>query len=381
MPERGALRLAIDATPLVGQRTGIGRFALRLIEALAAEPSVCARAYAVTWRGRDRLGELLPSGVAPTRRPMAARPLHQVWRRRGGPGIEWWTGPIDVVHGTNYVVPPARHGAQVVSVHDLTTVHYPELCTPHARRFPLLIRQAIERGAYVHADSEFVRGEVIEHFGARPDRVVTVHLGFDPVRGGSTAEARALTGAARYIVAVGTVEPRKGYPTLVRAFDRIAARDAQLHLVIVGARGWGVDDYDQAVRAARHRDRIVQLDYLDESARDSVIRGARVLAYPSVYEGFGFPPLEAMSVDVPVVATRAGSIPEVVGDAAALVTVGDDVALATALERALTDQRWRDELITHGRERIARFSWKTMSDELIELYRTAADRDERAESV
>jgi glycosyltransferase involved in cell wall biosynthesis len=366
------LRLAIDATPLLGARTGVGRFAARLVEGLAIDTSLAVTAYAVTWRGRGDLRGVLPPSVRHLDRPMPARPLHHLWRRGFGPGLQWWTGPVDVVHGTNYVVPPARRAKRLVSVHDLTAVHFPEMCTPHTRTFPALIGRAIAEGAWVHTDADFVRDEVIAHFGASPERVVTVPLGFDAIPTAHATEGHRLAGGDRYIASVGTIEPRKGYPGLVRAFDRLAASDASVRLVVVGAGGWGMDDFRRAVDAAQHRDRVVHLGSIDDRQRAAVIRGATVLAYPSIYEGFGFPPLEAMSAGIPVVAAAAGAVPEVVGNAALVVPVGEDGALADALERAIYDPAVREDLVTRGHSRIDHYSWADMTRGMIDLYHRMA---------
>jgi alpha-1,3-rhamnosyl/mannosyltransferase len=232
-----------------------------------------------------------------------------------------------------------------------------------------MIARAIAEGAWVHTDAEFIRNEVIEHFGAAPERVVTVPLGFDAVPEADAAIGRNLAGGERYITAIGTIEPRKGYPGLVRAFDRLAARDTTLRLVVVGASGWGIDDFRSAVDAARHRDRIVHLDSIDDRARAAVIRGAAAFAYPSLYEGFGFPPLEAMSAGIPVVASAAGAVPEVVGDAAIVVPVGEDLALADGLEQAIYDPVVRVDLVTRGQSRIANYSWAAMTRGMLDLYR------------
>jgi glycosyltransferase involved in cell wall biosynthesis len=370
------LRVALDATPLLGARTGVGSFTAGAMRALAARPELDVRAFTVSWRRRGWIVDLLPPGVTPIRRPMPARPVHWLWRRFEAPPFEWLAGGLDVVHGTNFVVPPTRRTAAVVTVHDLTTVRFPELCHPATRAFPELIRRALRRGAWVHTPSAFVAGEVVELLGADPGRVRVVHLGIEPgpVAAAPPAGAPAPlpAGAARYLLAVGTIEPRKDLPLLVRAFDRLAAARRDVALVVAGPDGWGAAAFDHAVAAARHRDRVVRLGWVDDATRDRLLRAAAALAYPSVYEGFGFPPLEAMAAGVPVVATRAGALPEVLGDAAELVAVGDEPGLAGALARVLDDPAAAAELVRRGRRLVAGYTWERCAAGLAALYQQAA---------
>lgn len=364
-----ALRVTLDATPLFGPRTGVGVYTHEVLARLGRHADLEVSAYAATWRGRGRLPALVPSGVRAITRPMAARPLRAAWARLAGPPIEWWTGPIDVVHGPNYVVPPTRCGAAVVSVHDLTPVRFPELCTADTLRFPPLIQAAIHRGAWVHTGSSFVADEIREHFDVDPDRVVAIHDGVTPLSSAPPARGHELAGGDRYVLALGTIEPRKDLPGLVHAFDVLAVTDAEVRLVIAGPDGWGAEQLRTVVEASPHRERITRLPWVEDPDRDALVHGATVFAYPSRYEGFGFPPLEAMSAGVPVVATTAGSLPEVLGDAAALVPVGDVEALADALAALLDDEDRRAASRKAGLDRVAAFSWDTAVDGLIDLYR------------
>jgi glycosyltransferase involved in cell wall biosynthesis len=364
------LRLGYDATPLLGTRTGVGIMATRVLEHLAARDDVTVRAYATTWRGRDALPATVPRGVDASRRPMPARPLHWAWRTIGAPRIEWFTGALDVVHGANFVVPPAR-AARVVTVHDLTAVHHPEMCTPHTRTYPAALRRALRTGAWVHTVSDFVRDEILATFDADPDRVVTVANGVDEVPDADPAVGRRMAGGARYVVALGTIEPRKNFPGLVRAFDDLAGEQPDLRLVIAGPDGWDTERFTAAAAAARHRDRIVRLGATDDAGRAALLRGATALAYPSVYEGFGLPPLEAMSVGLPVLATAAGAVQEVVGDAALLVPVGDHDALVAGLRRITTDEPLRADLSARGPQHAARYDWSRTAEGLVALYRRA----------
>lgn len=376
-PAPSRLRVAVDATPLLGRPTGVGAFCSGALGGLGSRGDVAVSAFAVSWRRRRGLGGLVPPGVSVVDRPMPARPLHLAWRHARVPPLEWFTGPADVVHGTNFVVPPTARAAAVVSVYDLTTVRFPELREPATAAFPDLIRRALRRGAFVHTLARFVADEVVEVFGADPDRVRVVAPGVPETPADDPAAPPALRlppGCDRYVLAVGTVEPRKDYPGLVAAFDAVAADRPELALVVVGADGWGADAFTAALSRAKAAGRVVRAGYLSDGELGRVLRRASVLCYPSRYEGFGFPPLQAMAVGVPVVATAAGAVPEVVGPAAALVAVGDTDALAGALAGVLDDAGRRDALVAAGYRQVAGFSWDACAAGLTALYAEAADR-------
>jgi glycosyltransferase involved in cell wall biosynthesis len=346
---------------------------------LAARPGVEVDAFAVTWRRRSLLDGLVPDGVRHHQRAMPARPLHALWGRWDSPPVEWFIGGADVVHGTNFVVPPTRRAAAVASVHDLTPLRHPELCDAATLAYPGLIRRALRRGAWVHTDSAFVAGEVVEAFGADPGRVRIVPPGVpERPRPSETEVDDALRrvlppGTGRYCLAVGTAEPRKDLPGLVRAFTEVAASDSGVSLVLAGPPGWGEEALEEAVAASPARGRIVRTGWVDDADLAALLARATVLAFPSLYEGFGFPPLEAMSTGVPVVATRAGSLPEVLGDGALMVEPRDIDGLAGALERVLTDDAARRNLVTAGSAWAARFSWEACGAGLEQLYRDAAE--------
>lgn len=372
-------RVALDATPLLGARTGIGVFTAGAMTALARRRAVDLVAYAATWRRRGELPAVLPPGVTAVQAPMPAGALHALWRRTDHPVAERWTGRVDVVHGTNFVVPPTRWAAEVVSVHDLTCLRYPELCAPSSLRFPDLIRRALRRGAFVHTHAGAIAEEVVEAFAVDPERVRAVPPGVDDVAvsgtgadGPPAAERLRAAGGRPYVLALGQVEPRKDLPGLVAAFDEAAERRPEVELVIAGPPGWGDAQLDAAVAAARHGDRVRRTGWVPDHQRRALLAGATVLAYPSIYEGFGLPPLEAMAAGVPVVATEAGAIPSVVGDAARLVPVGDRAALATAIGELLDDPDARRRLVEAGRHRVAQFTWDRCAEGLEGLYADAA---------
>lgn len=368
------MRVAVDATSLLDVRTGVGNFTDAVVRRLAGRDDVATTLFPVSLRGHRRLREASPAGVEVVTPPLPARLLRRSWLRFGRPRIDPFIGRHDVVYGPNFVVPPSR-AARVVTVHDLTAVRFPELCTADTLQYPSLLARAIDDGAWIHAVSAAVRTEVVELLGADPGRVRAVPNGFRAVpRDRTDADAgRRIAGRDAFVLAVGTIEPRKGLPTLLRAIDVLASSGHELPLVHVGHDGWGRAGFDAAVAAMRRPDLVTTLGPVPDDDLDDLYAAARVFAYPSVYEGFGLPVLEAMSAGVPVVASDDRAIAEVSAGAAVLAPVGDADALAGALARVWDDESERRRLVDDGHRRVAHFSWDRCADGLVDLFRDAAD--------
>jgi glycosyltransferase involved in cell wall biosynthesis len=367
------MRVAVDCTALLAEPTGVGAFTRTLVDGLAVHADVDPVAFALTWRGRGRLAQVVPDGVDVVTRALPARPLRTAWLRTDVPRLDQLIGAHDIVHGTNFVAPPSR-AASLVTVHDLTAIRFPELCTPDTLQFPALVRRAIARGAWVHTVSAHVRDEILEHFTVDPGRVRVVSNAITPSPPGDPAIGRSIAGASEYVLALGTVEPRKDLPTLVRAFDRVAAEHPDLHLVHAGPDGWATESVVEAIGSAHHSSRISLLGYVSDIDRAHLLAGASLFAYPSTYEGFGLPPLEAMTAGVPVVISDVGALVEVAGPASIQATVGDAHDLADALGRVLTDDALRADLVARGHARVAEFDPTRMIDGMVALYRDVLDR-------
>ena len=366
-PEAGSrpLRIGVEATSLLGAPTGIGAMTRALLERFGPDPRLDVTGLVISWRGRSLVGYRLPAGVGARSLAFPARAAHRVWCH-----LDWPTvGGFDLVHGPNFVVPPAPGAAELVSLHDFGPWHFPQMVTAHARAYPRLIERALARGAHLHVDSAFVGCEAEEILGLERERIHVVRLGFDPQEDGVGERGQARIGAP-YVLSVGTIEPRKDLPTLVAAMAQLWSSQPEVKLVVVGPDGWGTEAYEEAVRAVGGGGRIVRLGYVPAAERADLLAGAACLAFPSLYEGFGLPPLEAMAASTPVVTTTAGSLPEICGPAAHYVEPGDAAALATAIETVLTDHEAAQALVDAGHRQVGGYSWDTMASTMTDLYRT-----------
>jgi glycosyltransferase involved in cell wall biosynthesis len=353
------LSVAFDTGPLHGAKTGIGFAVEQLRAALMARSDLVMHDYVLSFRAR-----LHPDTV---RLPIPASLAHRAWARAPRPTVDRWLPMVDVVHGTNYVAPPTQLPT-VVSVYDCWFLRHPGDATPTVRRAGDVLRAAIGRGAVVHTSSHATEELMRSLFPQAPVR--TVHLGPLPLPPPSpTAPIPTLVGRP-FVLSIGTLERRKNLPRLVAAFGRLAAAHSDIVLVLAG----GAGDDSEAVRHAIDAlgpalsGRVMRTGRVDDGARSWLLRHAAVLAYPSLDEGFGFPLLDAMQAGTPVVASTAGSIPEVSGDAALLCDALDVDGLAEGLALAVADTAVRARLIAAGNEQWTRFDWQHCAEGIADLY-------------
>jgi len=356
------LRIGFDTSPLYGHKTGIG-FAVEAMQgALRRRTDVELVDYLLSIRAR-------PTG--PVRRlPLPAAIAHQCWSLTDHPRVDRWLRDVDIVHGTNYVVPPSSL-PRLVSVYDCWFLRHPDDANPAVRLAGKVLRRAVATGAVVHASSHATASALREFLPGV--EVHTVHLAPLPLGAPPPVSPIPQLTGVPFIVAIGTLERRKNLPRLIAAFGLIAAQEPELQLVIAGSDGDDRDAINTAVDAlGPHANRVMFTGRVDEAARSWLLHHARVLAYPSLDEGFGFPLLDAMQAGVPIVSSSAGSIPEVAGDAALLSSATDVMALAGNLQTAVASPSVRAHLVASGREQLGQFSWERCADEMVQLYRHVA---------
>jgi glycosyltransferase involved in cell wall biosynthesis len=390
------LRVVLDGTPLLGQRTGVGRYVENLLAALADlvderdEPGrpLDLAATAFTWRGLAGLAQALPPGVAPAARRAPARLLQESWARGERLPVELFTGRADVLHATNFVLPPVRGARGVLTVHDLSYLRTPDAVSTASARYTTLVPRGLRRAAAVITPSQAVADEVIGAYRLHPDVVTVTPLGVDgawfDARPPSQDWLRAHGIPERYLLFVGTTEPRKNLAALLSALRGLHGSYRDIPpLVLVGPAGWG----PALDTAGLPEGAVITAGYLDPADLRTAVAGAVALCFPSRYEGFGLPPLEALAAGTPVVAADIPAVREVtaavVGRAVRLVPPADVDRLADALldvidggYAGLADGPSRgadpDGPREAGRTHARAFTWRRTARLTAEVYRRAA---------
>jgi glycosyltransferase involved in cell wall biosynthesis len=370
------MRVGLDGYPLSEPRTGVGHYTLELARALARmapsdqfeliSPAPFESAARVEIDGAN-----LPN-------------LHTTSVKASSLRGHWWSlglplyarkAAFDVFHGTNYEVPLWKKSRTVVTIHDLSALLHPEKhrsrMVRRARvRLPLVVRIA----NMIVTPTESIRREVCKHLRVKANRVVAIPLAaraqFQPIPPAKTVETRKRLGVEDdFLLFVGTLEPRKNLLTLLKAFEQIT-RNSSLRpqLVIAGGEGWLMDDLFAFIKKTGLSDRLCLTGYLNDDELCALYSSCKVFIYPSVYEGFGLPPLEAMACGAPVIAGRIPTLQETLGSAAHLVEPLDVEALAKSIVDLLQDDDRRNRLGSEGQQHAAEFSWERTARLTLDIY-------------
>ncbi len=381
------MRVGIDITSLLVTSGGVGRYLRNAVAGLLrSDDPARYRFFPVDFdRVRDGEGSFWGSS-ARSRMPglFSALGIWSAagWNLLGRPAQDWFTGPVDVFHTSDLVPLPRRTGRIVSTIYDLAPEILPAEHNPRLRRLhQLRNRDIARRSDVVVAISESTKKDVVRFLGVDPDRVEIVYGGvsaaFHPRPAEEVEEARVRYGLDRpYLIFVGTIEPRKNLVRLVRAFARLrkAGVDGEPMLVLAGRRGWRWEEVDHEIATLGLERHVRQLGYVPEHDLPALLTGALALVYPSLYEGFGFPPLEAMACGTPAIASAVSSIPEVVDGAGVLVDPYREDAITDAIGSVLSDSALRAKLVEAGRRRAALFPWDRTGRALYGVYRSVLER-------
>jgi glycosyltransferase involved in cell wall biosynthesis len=386
------LRIGIDFTAAAQQGGGIGRLTRNTIGALAQiDRDNEYRLFVAAGGGRKgewqvgSLGRAFKTSDHPNFRlrmvPLSDHALAVAWHRLRLPlFVELFTGPVDLFHSPDFTLPPVLCARTLVTVHDLSFLRVPH-CFPDGllRYLKAAVPRAVRRADHVIADSHNTRRDLIDLLGASASKIAVVYAGVesrfrpmvDPADAETLAAVRQKYGLPeRFILSVGTIQPRKNLARLVQAFASLIDRRPGLDwdLVVAGGKGWLYEGVFDQVKASGVQSRVGLIGFVDDADLPALYNLAGLFAFPSLYEGFGLPPLEAMACGVPVVCSTASSLPEVVGDAALTVGPLDVAGLAQAIGRMIDDAPLRSSLVRRGLARAGRFTWQKAAQALRQVY-------------
>jgi len=314
--------------------------------------------------------------------PLSARTLTILWHHLRLPiPVEWFTGPVDIFHSTDFCLPPVRQARTILTVHDLTFMRLPECAEAGLRAYlNKVVPRSIERADLVLADSQSTKKDLIELLGVSPDKIKVVYAGvetrFRPMEGEIALQRikKRYRLDFSFILSLGTLEPRKNFTGLIEAYALMRGKgqgmgDRRLKLVIAGGKGWLYDDIFARVEELGLENEVIFPGFVADEDLPALYNLAELFVFPSLYEGFGLPPLEAMACGTPVVTSDRPSLPEVVGEAGLMVEATDSQELAEAMERVLTDENLRWEMREKGLKQAVKFTWEAAAEKLLDVYR------------
>ncbi len=367
------MRVCIDIQSAIAQRAGVGRYTKSLVEHLG--PLAGPDELRLFYFDFKRAGVPLSADHATHRavRWLPGRVVQKSWKTLRWPPFNWFAGAADVYHFPNFVRPPLTRGKSVVTIHDVSFLRHPETTEERNLRYlTSQIRKTVEQTERIITDSEFSAREIAELLRVSPDRIQAIPLGLthhaSAPDGAAIRRARQTLKLDRpYLLFLGTLEPRKNIPFLIDVFERLTSFDGDL--VIAGMKGWKYEPILERMQSSHCADRIRYLEYVDDGLLPGLYAGAELFVFPSLYEGFGFPPLEAMLCGTPVVSSNGGSLPEVLGDAAERIEGFDAAEWATRLGQVISDRALRERLSAGGRQRAAIYRWEETARRMWRVYR------------
>lgn len=383
------MRFAIDGLPLAAALTGVGRYTLELSKALAEISA------------DDSFTLISPSPlIGPVELDIAelsARNLSEVILDYRLLRRFWWSfglplylvgSKFDLFHGTNFEIPRWNVFPSVVTIHDLSTILFPDTHrTPLAERARKRLPRVAQSAQFVITPSESVKREVCEHLGVAAEKVVVTpeapRSSFTRIEPEESAEVlRQLNIEQEFILFVGTIEPRKNLLNLARAYTEVLQHHTRApQLVIAGGEGWLMTDFYEYVRSQQLEDRIRFTGYLPDQPLRALYSACAVFVYPSLYEGFGLPPLEAMACGAPVIVSDIPVLRESVGSAGRFVDPKDPSSIAHEMMAVVCDKQMADKLSLLGMKQASKFSWKRTAELTLEVYREVAARQRRPSST
>lgn len=381
------MRIGIDCRLPTYRMGGISQYVLNLLPFLA---ELDVENEYIILHSRKEQRSFLPSSAVKWRRRNLWTPPHHRYERLS---LSAELAPIglDVLHSPDFIPPQSGARRRVITIHDLTFVFYPELLTEESRRYYLdQIQWAAETADLISVDSFATRRDVIELLKVAPEKVTAVHLAANPLYSREVAQDSVQTILQKYgvtpgfLLSVGTIEPRKNLPMLLRIYARLRGEQGiKDPLLLVGRKGWLYEDVFATIGELGLEPYVVHFESVDDDDLFHLYHAAGALVTPSLYEGFGLPALEAQLCGCPAVVSDRGSLPEIVGEQGLIVALEDEDAWVETLARIMQDREFREQATAQGRVQAANFSWERTAKQTLALYlgQEAVPAEQKSESA
>ena len=370
--------IGIDYTPAYEQGGGIGRYVRELVTALSLIDQMTQYSLFVSGSSASQLPQSLGSNFhwKPTR--FTPKWLARIWHRARLPlPVEFFTGSLSLFHATDFVLPPTLPAVPtVLTVHDLSFVRVSDSASPALKQYlDVVVPRSVSRATHILADSQATADDLISFYGVSSKKISVLLSGVNSKFSQDISSKVLMTTRKKYILddfpyifTVGTVQPRKNYIRLIQSLAQLHSKGIDIHLVIAGGKGWLDNPIYKAIDDNHMRDFVHFIGFADDEDLPALYKNATCLAFPSLYEGFGLPVLEAMAAGIPVLTSNVSSLPEVAGDAAITVDPYDLEAITDGLQRLILDTELRNTLIQKGLARAQQFTWEKSARQLLGIY-------------
>lgn len=376
------MRIGLEITAAVQQSGGIGRYVREMLSALSDIDQ--SNQYRLFYASKNRSNHTmldLPDNFRVRQLPVNDIWLARIWQRIRLPlPVELITGFLDIYHSPDFTLPPTLSDIPtLLTVHDLSFLRAPESAAPGLRGYlEIAVKRSVKLATHVLADSQSTKDDLIELYATPEDKITVLYSGVssdfrpitDPNRLMKIRQHYKL-GEKPFVLSVGTLQPRKNHATLIKAFEQ-AFRDSEYNLVLAGGRGWSYEEVHALVRSRGLQHRVLFPGFVADEDLSALYSSADVMTFPSLYEGFGLPVLEAMACGVPVLASNTSCLPEVAGGAALFVNPRNIEAMSDALLKLVSNVDLRKTLREKGFERVEQFSWQSSAEKLLGVYRDLA---------
>lgn len=372
------MKICIDIQSAITQRAGVGRYTRMLVECLAGiatQGNLSCFYFDFMRRG---VNTDIPKVAKRAIRWIPGSVAQQFWKHLRFPPFNWLAGKADLYHFPNFVIPPLSRGLSVVTIHDVSFLRYPEFT--EARNLSYLKRrlnETVKRAHLIITDSEFCLREIENLLPDGRGKTVAIHLGIGPeFTPAVKTELRAWRKKRKlerpYLLSVGTLEPRKNFMLLLDVFEKLEEFEGDL--VIAGRQGWKCEPLLQRLKTSKRAPHIRWLSDIADDELPLLYAGAECLLFPSVYEGFGFPPLEAMACETPVIVSSGGSLPEVVGGGGLVLPDWEVETWLEATRNLLAGEALKKKLIEDGKKWVLRYTWEATARQTWDAYHSLQSR-------